>query len=82
MARLMHNAGAKGLSEVVLPGHDKTRRCTGEQSSRPELYGKDAERALGSRHHVNLDRPGLVVSGGSDGSLLETHHRLVDESAH
>ena len=47
-----------------------------------ELLGSDSERTLGFRHHVPLDRPRVAISRRSDGPVFQTHHRLVDESAH
>ena len=77
VARLMRKAGLKGCPKrrnKVTTQRDPSHpvRTTWEQDFTAE--GPNERWASDITH---LNTAGLVVSGGGDGSLLETHHRLV-----
>ena len=82
VARLMRKAGLKGCPKRRFkvttkpdPSHPGSGQCAAAR-----LHRRSAERTMGVGYHVYLDTTGLVVSGGSNGSVLASHRRLVDES--
>ena len=82
VARLMHLAGLKGCPKRRFRVTTKSGMTRARNLLGAGLLCRDNERTLGLRHHLPVDRTGLVVPGCRYGSVLATHHWLVHESAH
>ena len=82
VARLMRLAGLKGCPKTsfkVTTQRDPTHPVA-DNLLQQNFTAKEIEPALGVRYHLHQDTPGVVVSGGGDGSLLASYRWLVDES--
>ena len=81
VARLMRLERLRGLPQAPFPGHNSARPDASgcEEPAEAELRGGGTELAMGLRHYLHLNKTGLALPGGRDGSLLPPDRGLVHE---